>query len=85
MCPSLQRDMNGDGVQTISDVWLWVKAAYYWPGNWLIDQMASQPKLVEFFELNWQSCGGWLSLTISTLCWIFLWIMLAAIGSIADR
>ena len=85
MCPKLRSDMNGDGVQTISDLWLWVKGLYFWPGNWLIEQLARNPKMMEFFELNWQSCGGWLSLAISTLCWVFLWIMLAAITSIGER
>lgn len=63
-----QQDMNGDGVVTVSDVWLWVKWLFYYPGDWLID-ILTNTALGRFLEFSAASLGGGLSAVISFLAW----------------
>jgi hypothetical protein len=74
---------------TVSDVWLWVKWAYFWPGDGLI-YLAIQktPELAEFFELSAAKYGGPLSLFLSFPMWIIAlvvfivtWRMMIKLGA----
>jgi hypothetical protein len=61
-------DMNGDGRVTISDVWLWFKWLYFYPGDGLIYLMGNT-KLGNFLELSANSYGGFWSGVVSFLLW----------------
>jgi hypothetical protein len=66
-------DMNGDGVFTISDVWLMAKYVYFAPGDALIlSVMAVSPKLATFFEIDAGWLYGWVSSVISGIIWFWM-------------
>jgi hypothetical protein len=69
-------DMNQNGVVTVSDVWLWIKWLYFWPGDGLI-QLAMQkaPDMAAFFELSTAKFGGPLSLFLSFPMWIIVLVI----------
>lgn len=76
-------DMNGDGAITISDVWLWIKWLYFYPGDGLhYALMHGLPKLAEFFEVSSASYGGGFSGVVSFFAWLCIW---AALGASVER
>ncbi len=79
-CPHIQKDMNGDGVQTVTDFWMTLSAAYHWPGHRLIEIISSDPNLAKFFELNPSSCDGWWAFALATSCWFLMFVMLLQIA-----
>jgi hypothetical protein len=71
-------DMNNSGSVTISDVWLWFKWLYFYPGDGAIYALVNTvPWFGQFFEITYNSYGGILSGLISFFVWI-----LPAIGII---
>ena len=71
-------DMNHDGVVTISDVWLWFKWLYFYPGDLALQGMLSYlPGFATFFEGTGESFGGWGSGIFSFFVWFAL---LAVLG-----
>ena len=71
-CPVITRDMNGDGVQTISDLWLMLGAAFHWPGDRVVEAISRDAKAARFLELSFDWCGGWISFGISCGAWFAL-------------
>jgi hypothetical protein len=71
-------DMNGDGIFTISDVWLMVKYVYFAPGDLVIFAHLSDRELPTLFELDASWLYGWTSGVISGLVWF---IVLGIIGA----
>jgi hypothetical protein len=68
-------DMNADYGVTISDVWLWIKWLYFYPGDMLMYvAMDSMPRLASFFEIGLDSYGG----VASGLFSFFAWALIAA-------
>jgi len=61
-------DMNGDGLITISDVGLWFKWLYFWPGDAVIYALMETP-LGRFFEVSPASYSGAASGIISLFVW----------------
>ena len=52
-------DMNGDGVVTISDVWLWFEWLYFYPGDgvvWVVG--TALPAAARFLEVTPASYGA---------------------------
>jgi hypothetical protein len=79
---SFVADMNGDGIVTVSDVWLWVKWLFFYPGDLLLQLIMSYtPALATFFELAPSSFGGWGSGSISIFAWF---VILLAIGVVQN-
>lgn len=66
---SFQADMNWDGVVTISDIWLWFKWLYFYPGDGLLHIIISWPSVATFFELSVNDFGGGFSGVISFIVW----------------
>ena len=65
-------DMNANGSVTISDVWLWVKWLYFYPGDGLVYFFVNEvPKIGQFFEITYNSYNGVFSGIISFLFWFF--------------
>jgi len=51
--------MNLDGSITISDVWLWIKWLYFYPGDGLVYFLFHKaPSIASFFEMTPSSYGG---------------------------
>lgn len=63
---TLARDMNGDGVLSISDVSLWIQWAFWLPGDYLlIGIWRVAPEVAVFLELTPAHLGGWVSGIVS--------------------
>jgi len=59
-------DMNLDGSFTISDVWLWFKWLYFYPGDGLVYLFLNKtPSIADFFEMTTSSYGGVFSGVVS--------------------
>jgi hypothetical protein len=70
-------DMNGDGLITISDFWLWVKWVFYAPGDCiLLGVMLQMPSLAKFFEISTLFLFGWWSFFLSLFVW---WLVTAGV------
>lgn len=70
---SFVADMNGDGAVTISDVWLWFKWLYFYPGDgFLFATEKWAPKLAQFFELSVATYSGGFSGVMSFFVWLFV-------------
>lgn len=79
-------DMNGSGSVTVSDVWLWIKWVYFWPGDAFIDVMIRNfPTIAAFFELSTNKFGGPLSLFLSFGLWIVAIVLFVLIWRFMDR
>lgn len=73
-------DMNYSGSITISDVWLWVKWIYFYPGDLLLYLIMNRtPHLASFFEISIDNYGGKLSGMMSVIAWIVLLTILKEI------
>jgi len=76
------KDMNYDGAVTISDIWLWVKWAYFYLGDlFLYGVNQVLPEVARFFELSCDNYGGWISGVISPLLFLFITIILMLLGT----
>jgi hypothetical protein len=64
-------DMNGDGKVTISDLWLWTKWLYFYPGDLLIFLVADSA-VGKFLDLSEKSYGGTLSSAVSAVAWLIV-------------
>lgn len=84
-CPRMARDMNGDGVGTVSDLWLAMSAAYHWPGNKLIEIVAENAQGAAFFEITYASCSGWWAFAFSTAFWFLTLGGMSALAGHMDR
>lgn len=63
-------DMNGDGVISVTDVWLWIKWFYFVPGDAIIYVVSNTPAAT-FFELGPQSYGNWFSAIVGAPVLLF--------------
>ena len=63
-------DMNYSGAITISDVWLWVKWLYFLPGDYVVKLLVESSHIGSFFEMAYDSYGGFLAGTISLITWV---------------
>lgn len=71
-------DMNGDGIFSISDVWLILKWFGCLPGNFFMDLLLHwMPGVARFFEINTGSQYGDAAWLISIITW-FVIVMLFA-------
>ena len=79
---SFVADMNGDYATTISDVWLWIKWIYFYPGDLLMyGVMEWTTPLAVFFEMGYDSFGGVASGVISFVAWA---TMLSVVSTVDD-
>lgn len=70
-------DMNFSGAVTISDVWLWIKWLYFYPGDLMVSFFVNKaPSLGQFFEITYQNYGGIFSGIFSFFAWIFIFMII---------
>jgi len=78
-------DMNHSGAVTISDVWLWAKWLYFYPGDGLLYFVIRKaPALAKFFEISSNSYGGVFSGLVSFLVWLSI-VIGAKAGSVEEQ
>ena len=79
-------DMNGDGAITISDVWLWVKWLFFYPGDLLLaGLMAGFPDVARFFEISTSSYEGFFSGVVGAIFWLIAsFMILGAVGLLLE-
>ncbi len=79
---SFVTDMNYSGSVTISDIWLWFKWIYFYPGDGVIYFLVNKASSIgNFLEISYADYGGVLSGIISFIVWI---VILGMIGAVSD-
>ncbi|MDP1742932.1 hypothetical protein [Polaromonas sp.] len=67
-------DMNGDGLTTISDIWMLFKNLFLIPSKAIAELIAHLPKLASFFEMDcWTGDGGGGAI-FSALVWFVIFV-----------
>ena len=79
-----EADMNRDGAVTISDVGLWIKWLFFYPGDILIGGIGPS-KIGTFLELTPASFGGLGSGVLSVLGWVLGFVILGNAVESAGR
>ena len=79
-------DMNYSGAITISDIWLWFKWLYFWPGDHIVNMLVESTHIkpiISFFEITitYDNYGGLFSGIVS----FFIWCILLNLENIADH
>lgn len=77
------KDMNGDLVFTITDVWLIIKFIWLLPAKIFMSMIESFPGLVTFFESACSTGDSWGGGIFSLLIWVVLLAWLATWGNTA--
>ena len=73
-------DMNYSGSVTISDIWLWFKWLYFYPGDGFIYFLVNKfPALGPFLVITYSNCGGVLSGITSFFVWIIVALIIVGI------
>ena len=66
-------DMDYSDAVTITDVWLWFKWIFFYPGDFIIAFTVQEtPKVARFLELSYADFGGVLSGVISFIIWVIV-------------
>ena len=75
----IDKDMNCDGLFTISDVGLWAEWAFFLPGDGLLWAVMQSQPLATFLELTPAVYSGWFSGIVSAIIWLIAWLVLLAV------
>ena len=75
------KDMNGDLVFSISDVWLIIKFIWLLPAKAVVGFAHYQPKMAAFFEIDCSTGESWGGGIFSLFVWF---VVLALIGWAQD-
>jgi hypothetical protein len=71
------KDMNGDGVFTITDLGQILEFIWLLPAKVGVSALESQPQLASFFEISCNTGTSWGAVIFSFIVWI---IVLAAVS-----
>ena len=80
----LAKDMNCDGVFTISDVNLWLEWVFFLPGDGLFWLQMQDQQLSTFFELTPDVYGGWASGIFSAIGWLIVFMIWAVLAVLLE-
>lgn len=69
-------DMSGDGVTTVTDIWLLSKAVFLAPSNLSADFLQLFPRVAEFFEMTCDTGQGLGGAVLSLFIWMIVWVVL---------
>jgi hypothetical protein len=82
----LVADMNADGIVSVSDVWLWIKSAFFYPGDVVVFVFGNLSEYSrQFFEITNQSFGGWFSALFSVAAWLLLFKLVSLLARARPR
>ena len=71
-----KRDMTGDGLYTVSDLWAQIKWVFYFPGELVFGGFLKlMPGAARFFELSLAQCRDGLSFIVSCTSWVVICIL----------
>lgn len=70
------KDMNGDGMFTISDVWLIIKFIWLLPTKAVVGMAQNFPTLATFFEINCSMGESWGGGIFSLAAWFFALLLI---------
>ena len=73
------KDMNGDLVFSISDVWLIIKFVWLLPAKVVMSLIQSNPKWATFFEIDCSTGDSWGGGLFSLVGWF---VILALVGAV---
>lgn len=74
---SFLADMDYSGSVTISDIWLWFKWLYFYPGDYVVYFLVNKaPSLGNFLEITYSNYAGALSGIVSFFAWFVVLIMI---------
>lgn len=65
------KDMNNDGILSRSDFWLWIKWAFFYPGDAFLLLIGKNQWLFSLFELSSDSYGNPFSGIIGCILFTF--------------
>lgn len=74
------KDMNGDGVFSISDIWLIIHDAWLLPSKATIVLLQQSEDLARFFELSCNTGESWGGGIYSFICWVFVLVLVAVMN-----
>jgi hypothetical protein len=77
-CPQFAKDMNFDGIYTITDLWLQAVWIFCLPGNLLLNLIMSEPSWRTFWEVSPASCSNAGTAVFSFMAWFVLLSILGA-------
>ena len=83
----IAKDMNCDGLFTISDVGLWAEWAFFLPGDGLLWAIMQSKPLATFLELTPAVYSGWFSGVVSAIIWLIVlavWVGVAVWFEVKD-
>lgn len=71
-------DMNGDGLTTISDIWMLFKTLFLMPSKAIAELIAHLPEFASFFEMDCLTGEGVGGAVFSAMVWFFVLASVAA-------
>ena len=74
-------DMNHDGVTTITDIALFLKSLFFYPGDLILEKLIGSG-FGQFFEMTHEWYGGFLSGFTSFICWSI--VLFLTVGVLID-
>ncbi len=75
----IAKDMNCDGVFTISDVGLWAEWAFFLPGDGFLWALMQWQNIAIFLELTPAAYSGWISGIFSVIIWFLAMVIWAVL------
>lgn len=75
------KDMNGDFIFTIADVWLMIKFVCLLPAKAVVGLIANNPDLARFFEIDCSTGESWGGGIFSLFAWF---VILAIVGTVTE-
>ena len=79
------KDMNCDGLFTISDVFLWIEWLFFLPGDGLLWWLMQNEGLATFFELTPAAYSGWTSGVFSVIAWFGSLVLVALVQLLLEK
>lgn len=73
----LVKDMNGDAVFSISDVWLIIEFIWLLPAKVVVSIAQMSPTLATFFEINCSTGESWGGGIFSSVAWLLVLLGMA--------
>ncbi len=78
------KDMNGDFVFSISDVWLMIKFIWLLPAKAVVGLMHSTPTWAAFFEIDCSTGESWGGGIFSLFAWFVILALVGVLLAVAE-
>ncbi|TAK90271.1 MAG: hypothetical protein EPO06_09830 [Burkholderiaceae bacterium] len=71
------QDMNGDGIYSITDIWLLIEFIWLLPAKLMVTLFQSAPAMQRFFEINCDTGESWGGGIFSFFAWALVFILMS--------